>query len=129
MGSNADRGPSRGEGGFGDLGPKLKRILIGGGLLLASPIDEQPRRLAAGGPNLNVTVYNTGALLGALFHSMGAVVSLTGRTGVKPADGAKRTLAAAYVGVIAFVIGFSLAALSNPSPLAGSTGSCCDPAP
>lgn len=71
---------------------------------------------ASDGPNLNVTVYNTGALIGSLFHSIGAIISLAGNaTHLSPSKG-RLTFATAYLSVGVFVACFSLAALQGLIP-------------
>ena len=71
---------------------------------------------ASDGPNLNVTVYNTGALIGSLFHSIGVVLSLAGKTSLRSPGKEKLTFASAYLGVAAFVACFSLASLRGLIP-------------
>ncbi|HMK35761.1 MAG TPA: PAS domain S-box protein [Desulfomonilaceae bacterium] len=68
------------------------------------------------GANLNVTVYNTGAFCGSLFHAVGAMLGLIG-TGYS-GNIRRRTLrvVAAYVGVTVFVTCFSLAAVRGLVP-------------
>jgi PAS domain S-box-containing protein len=71
---------------------------------------------ASDGPNLNVTVYNTGALIGSLFHSIGAIFSLGGKTTFQSRGKERLILTTAYFGVAAFVALFSLAALQGFIP-------------
>ena len=71
---------------------------------------------ASDGANLNVTVYNTGALLGSVFHAIGAILSLVG---IDYSDGMKQRRlksGVAYIGILLFVICFSLAALGGLVP-------------
>jgi PAS domain S-box-containing protein len=71
---------------------------------------------AAGGPNLNVTVYNTGALVGALFHSIGAVVGLRSGADFHRPGRERAVLFTAYIGIFIFLIGLSLATLQGLTP-------------
>ncbi len=68
------------------------------------------------GANLNVTVYNTGALVGALFHFAAAMVLVAG---VSPEVGAKKKgiwLAAGYLGVILFMTLLTAASFRGAIP-------------
>jgi PAS domain S-box-containing protein len=71
---------------------------------------------ASDGANLNVTVYNTGAFLGSIFHATGAILSLVG-IGYPDEIGKRRLgVVLAYLGITIFVICFSLAALRGLIP-------------
>lgn len=69
------------------------------------------------GPNANVTIYNCGALTGALFHLIGAIKSGVGWT---PGSGRPfliRKLLSAYLSAIFIVILIATAAMLNWLPL------------
>ncbi|MDD5712012.1 MAG: PAS domain S-box protein, partial [Smithellaceae bacterium] len=68
---------------------------------------------ARDGVNLNVTIYNTGALLGALFQIWGAALSSI-QTKAKGGEG--RTTVLAYGVIIAFTVLFTFAALQHEIP-------------
>ena len=71
---------------------------------------------ASDGANINVTVYNTGGFLGSLFHVIGAILSVAG-IGYPDEIGKRRTkLIFAYLGILIFVLCFSLAALRGLIP-------------
>lgn len=55
---------------------------------------------ASDGANLNVTVYNTGAFLGSLFHAIGAVLSLVGMGYPEEIGKRRREVILAYLGKI-----------------------------
>ncbi|HMK35999.1 MAG TPA: PAS domain S-box protein, partial [Desulfomonilaceae bacterium] len=71
---------------------------------------------ASDGANLNVTVYNTGALLGSAFHAIGAILSLVHTDYSTEVVGRRRRATTALVGVTLFVLCFSLAALRGLIP-------------
>ena len=71
---------------------------------------------ASNGVNLNVTVYNTGALLGSAFHATGAILSLVRNYYSNEVMGRRWRATTAYVVVAVFVICFSLAALRGLIP-------------
>ena len=71
---------------------------------------------AADGANLNVTVYNTGAFCGSVFHATGAMLALIG-TGYSDDIRRRRSrVVLVYVGVTVFLICFFLAALRGLVP-------------
>ncbi|MGB6064130.1 MAG: PAS domain S-box protein [Desulfomonilaceae bacterium] len=71
---------------------------------------------ASDGVNLNVTVYNTGALLGSAFHAIGAILSLVSIDHPTEMQPRRWRATAAYGGVTVFVVCFSLAALRGLVP-------------
>lgn len=73
-------------------------------------------RVLQDGANINVTIYNTGALLGSLCHITGALISSSPKWSHR--ESAKRTyaLAPAYSAVILFSLLFSFAAVQQLVP-------------
>ncbi len=68
------------------------------------------------GANLNVTIYNTGALVGALFHFVAAFILISGTS---PEIGAERKglwLATSYVGIFLFMALLTLADFNGLIP-------------
>ncbi len=72
-------------------------------------------RPAQNGANLNVTVYNTGALAGALFHIAGALFSSSGKTHWRSIPG-RLAVTAAYTAIFAFIVLFTFATLEGLIP-------------
>jgi PAS domain S-box-containing protein len=69
-----------------------------------------------GGANLNVTIYNTGALVGAIFHFMAAMILLSG---ISPELGSRQKgtwLIVGYPGVIIFMALLTTASLMGFIP-------------
>jgi PAS domain S-box-containing protein len=69
-----------------------------------------------GGANLNVTIYNTGALIGALFHFIAAIILLAG---ISPELGSRQKgtwLVVGYPGVIIFMALLTAASLAGVIP-------------
>ncbi len=73
-------------------------------------------RPAQNGANINVTIYNTGALVGSLFHISGAVLSSFGRSPQWRFERGKLVVASAYCGVFAFIILFTFATFEQIIP-------------
>jgi hypothetical protein len=71
---------------------------------------------ASDGANLNVTVYNTGAFLGSLFHAIGATLSLVGVSYPSEISTRRLRVVLGYFGILMFVVCFSLAALKGWTP-------------
>jgi signal transduction histidine kinase len=69
-----------------------------------------------GGPNLTVTIHNTGVFLGALFHATGGVLGLIPSDRSYDARQRKSIIFIAYAGIILFVLFFSYATLRNWIP-------------
>jgi PAS domain S-box-containing protein len=92
---------------------RIQILLLGCGLLsfgLGGVIAGWVRSFP-GGANLNVTIYNTAALLAAIFHFVAAFILLAG---VSPETGAKRKnwwLVFSYAAIAAFTVLFTLATL------------------
>ena len=68
------------------------------------------------GPNVLVTTHNASALLAAIFYTVGIVANVTGKPPEADPTHRRRQLAAAYLGVIIFVILISLAAVRGITP-------------
>jgi PAS domain S-box-containing protein len=86
-------------------------LVFGIGGVLAAVVRGMP-----GGANLNVTIYNTGAVLGGLFHFLAAFALLSG---VAPEIGAARRrvwLALGYGGVVLFMAAVTAASLAGMTP-------------
>ena len=98
---------------------RIQILLLGGGVLafgIGGVIAALVRSVPAAGANLNVTIYNTGALIGAVFHFAAALILLAG---IFPEVGSKRKefwLVLSYVGVTAFMALFSMASLKGLIP-------------
>ncbi len=92
---------------------RIQILLLGCGLLsfgLGGVIAGWVRSFP-GGANLNVTIYNTAALLAAIFHFVAAFILLAG---VSAETGAKRKnwwLGFSYAAIVAFTFLFALATL------------------
>jgi PAS domain S-box-containing protein len=70
-----------------------------------------------GGPNVNVTIYDTGALLGAVFHATGAILASAGDTSeFIPALKRKLKVILAYLSVLFFVASLTIASLRGATP-------------
>jgi PAS domain S-box-containing protein len=98
---------------------RLAVLLLGCGVLAfgtAAVIAGFLREVPVRGANLNVTIYNSGALLGALFHSCSALVLLAGVPGVI-APGRRRYWVFLGVGAAVLpVCALSVAAVMNLLP-------------
>jgi len=70
----------------------------------------------SGGPNVNVTIFNTGALLGATFHIVGAILTSAGVTSEKVTKRRKSTVMLAYLGVLVFTALLTMASLQGAIP-------------
>ncbi len=68
------------------------------------------------GPNIAVTILNTGALVGGFFHALGSIFRLVGRISLEKPGTGKRTIATAYGCVSIFVVIFTLAAMKGLIP-------------
>ena len=80
---------------------RIQILLLGCGVLafgMGGVIAGFVRSVPGAGANLNVTIYNTGALIGAVFHFVAALILLAG---ISPEVGSKRKefwLVFGYVG-------------------------------
>ncbi|MGO9138050.1 MAG: PAS domain S-box protein, partial [Syntrophales bacterium] len=70
---------------------------------------------AQNGANINVTIYNTGALLGSLFHICGAVLS-SKTTPLWEKGKEKQFIAFAYGGILIFAVLFTIATVQHIVP-------------
>jgi PAS domain S-box-containing protein len=68
------------------------------------------------GPNLNVTIYNSGALLGSLFHIFGAALGTFSGSPTWERGRGKTIVTVAYAGIAFLVILFTLATLQGVVP-------------
>jgi PAS domain S-box-containing protein len=98
---------------------RIQLLLMGCGVLafgVGGVVAGFVRSLPGAGANLNVTIYNTGALVGALFHFAAALILLTG---ISPEVGSERKkfwLAFSYLGLIAFMALLTAVALRGGIP-------------
>jgi len=87
-------------------------LVLGSGGLVAGWLIGPP-----GGPNVNVTIYDTGALLGAVFHATGAIFASAGVTSDRILVlKRKSTVILAYPGVLAFMALLTIASLRGAIP-------------
>jgi PAS domain S-box-containing protein len=98
---------------------RIQVLLLGCGVLvfgIGGIVAAFLRSVPKVGANLNVTVYNTGALLGAVFHFVAALFLLTG---ISPEAGSRRKdwwLVLGYAGSIAFMGLLTTASLKSIIP-------------
>ena len=98
---------------------RIQILLLGCGVLgfgIAAVVAALLRSVPEAGANLNVTIYNTGALVGALFHFIAALMLLAG---VSPEAGSKRKEAWAifsYIGLMVFIALFTVASIRGVIP-------------
>ncbi len=69
-----------------------------------------------GGANLNVTIYNTGALIGAIFHFVAAMILLAGISSELGARQKGTWLVVGYLGVMIFMALLTTASMSGVIP-------------
>jgi hypothetical protein len=99
---------------------RIQILLLGCGVLafgIGGILAGLVRSLPAVGANLNVTIYNTGALIGGIFHFIAAWILLAG---VSLEMGSKRKeswLILGYLGLPVFMVLFTLASLKGLIPL------------
>ena len=99
---------------------RIQILLLGCGVLafgIGGIVAGLVRSFPGAGANLNVTIYNTGALIGGIFHFVAACILLAG---ISPEMGSKRKeywLKFAYVGLIVFLGLFTMANLKGLIPL------------
>ncbi len=97
---------------------RIQVLLLGCGVLvfgIGGAVAAAVRGLPDGA-NLNVTVYNTGALFGATFHFVAAFILLTGISMEIGASRRKMWLALGYTGVSLFMAAFTVAGLEHLVP-------------
>lgn len=69
-----------------------------------------------GSPNINVTIHNTGALLGSLFHAVGAMLPLPELVAGKVSKRRKFGVVLVYLGVLVFIALVAIASLRDAIP-------------
>jgi PAS domain S-box-containing protein len=69
-----------------------------------------------GGANINVTLYNTGALLGSLCHFSGAVINYSRRSSARELERQKLAVIPAYAAIIVFAVLLSFATVQRVVP-------------
>jgi hypothetical protein len=69
-----------------------------------------------GGANLNVAIYNTGALLGSLCHFIGAVITYSGKSSRWESGRRKTAVLPAYSAILIFTVLFSFATMQGVVP-------------
>jgi len=69
-----------------------------------------------GSPNINVTIHNTGALLGSLFHAVGAMLPLPELVAGKVSKRRKFGVVLVYLGVLVFIALVAIASLRGAFP-------------
>ena len=98
---------------------RIQILLLGCGVLafgIGGVVAGFVRSVPGAGANLNVTIYNTGALIGAVFHFAAALILLAG---ISPEVGSKRKefwLVFGYVGLTVFMALFTMASLGGIIP-------------
>ena len=98
---------------------RIQILLLGCGVLafgVGGIVAGFVRSMPGAGANLNVTIYNTGALIGGLFHFAAALVLLTG---VSPEVGSERKglwLAFSYLGLLVLMTLLTIAGLGGSIP-------------
>ncbi len=86
-------------------------LVFGAGNLIAGWLITAP-----GSPNINVAIHNSGALLGSLFHAVGAMVPLPEMAAKKVSKRRKFAVVLAYLGVLVFIALFTIAGLREAIP-------------
>jgi PAS domain S-box-containing protein len=98
---------------------RIQFLLLGCGVLafgIGGVVAGFVRSVPGAGANLNVTIYNTGALIGAVFHFAAAFILLAG---ISPEVGSERKefwLVLSYVGLIIFIGLFTMGSLRGIIP-------------
>jgi hypothetical protein len=98
---------------------RIQILLLGCGVLafgIGGVVAGFVRSVPGGGANLNVTIYNTGALIGAVFHFAAAFILLAG---ISPEVGSERKefwLVLSYVGLTVFMALFTMGSLRGVIP-------------
>jgi len=98
---------------------RIQTLLLGSGVLgfgIAGAIAGLARDVPGSGPNLNVTIYNAGAFIGAAFHFAAALMLLAGISPEPGSKGRSRWAAFGYVGSAVLIGLISLAALEEILP-------------
>jgi PAS domain S-box-containing protein len=98
---------------------RIQILLLGCGVLafgIGGLVAGFVRSIPGAGANLNVTIYNTGALIGAVFQFAAALILLAG---ISPEVGSERKefwLVFSYVGLTVFMALFTIASLRGSIP-------------
>jgi len=71
--------------------------------------------MGLGGPNVNVTIHNTGALATSIFHAVSAILAFAGAT-LQVSSFRKLRLTIAYLGVLVFAALLTMASLQGSIP-------------
>jgi len=71
--------------------------------------------IGPGGPNVNVTIYNTGALAASIFHAVSGTLALTG-VALQVSSFRKLSLILVYLGVLVFAALLTVASLQGATP-------------
>jgi len=98
---------------------RIQTLLLGCGVLgfgIAGAIAGLARSVPGAGPNLNVTIYNAGAFIGAAFHFAAALMLLAGISPEPGSKGRSRWAAFGYIGAAVLIGLISLAALEEMLP-------------
>ncbi len=98
---------------------RIQILLLGAGVLIfgiGGVAAAVVRGIPEAGPNLNVTIYNSGALVGALFHFVAAFVLIAGLSPELGSTRRQRWLGLAYVGSISFMALVTVASLNDLFP-------------
>lgn len=86
-------------------------LAFGAGNLVAGWLIGSP-----GGPNVNVTIHNTGALFGSAFHLVSATLILAGVTSERALKRGKLNVTLAYLGVLVLTALVTIASLQGAIP-------------
>ena len=97
----------------------IRVLLLGCGVLvfgIGAAVAGLVRSIPGHGANLNVTLYNTGALFGAIFHFAAALMLLTGISAEVKPERKGFWLAFSYAGVTALMACITIASLAGQIP-------------
>jgi PAS domain S-box-containing protein len=98
---------------------RVQILLLGCGVLTFGIGGEAAgwlRSVPGGGANLNVTIYNTGALIGAAFHFAAALFLLIGTSPEVGSKQRKSWIIFTYAGLTIFMLLFTMASLTGVVP-------------
>ncbi len=98
---------------------RIQILLLGCGVLtfgIGGVAAAAVRSIPAAGANLNVTIYNVGALAGAVFHFAAAFMLLAGVSPVFGSSRKERWLLLGYSGSLCFMTALILASLNGATP-------------
>lgn len=93
-------------------------LLMGCGMLIfgLSAISAGWFVMMPGGPNITVTIHNSGAFLSGMFHAVGALWGLSGRISLSRRGKEKWSVVGAYGSIVVVVFLFSLASFAGLVP-------------